>query len=233
MLEGYFVPTGLGYSFQTVKDNSLSPVSYSGHLGRFHLGFYFQTEKWISQFDLYGMGGFQYPDVARDEIFRRTTSGMARVNYSVSYKVFERNSWSFFGGLISHNLGDYRNHNRYTNNQDNFIASFALGPIFTTQRPFGVWSQDFALQYSLGLPFGCYYWRPGYVKPYTNFKISAKDWARWGDFFLLDSRSDLIWILQNNNQIRLSYTWSYTQLKAPNLVQIGGHHLTLSTVFRF
>ena len=37
--DGHYLPFGLGYSHQTVKDNSFSPVSYSGHLGSISTGY--------------------------------------------------------------------------------------------------------------------------------------------------------------------------------------------------
>lgn len=233
-MQGFFMPAGFGYTYEVVKDNSLSPVSYSGHLAQAIIGFYYQDEKWLSQLDIRGMGGWQYPDVTPSDVSRQTLTGLGRAHYFLSYEVYENESWRFFAGLLSYNSWDYRSHNRYGNSQDNYTGLFSAGPKFVVQKqPFQLWQQNFALQYGLGLPVGTYFFRPGYVKPYTNNEIAAKDFAWWGDFFLADSRTDLIWILNNGNQLRLSYIWEYATLNAPNKVQLASHQLAVTTVFKF
>ena len=64
--DGHYLPFGLGYSHQTVKDNSFSPVSYSGHLGSISTGYYSQTKNWLSLLDISGFGAFLYPNVNRE-----------------------------------------------------------------------------------------------------------------------------------------------------------------------
>ena len=102
---------------------------------------------------------------------------------------------------------------------------------FSGLLPF--FNKNFVIQYDLGLPFGTYYLRPGYVKPFLAEKLSSKGSAFWGDYYLLDSRTDLIWLLPNGNQLRLSYNWEYTQLDVLNKLQTGLHQISLSTIFRF
>lgn len=232
-LEGDFIPFGQGYMHQTAKDASLSPVSYSGSLGTIKGGYYFQNKKWINLLDITGFVGFQRPTINREESLNRTFTFGGRIQYQLAYKVYEQNDWSVFSGIYSHNLWDFRTHNRYANNRENFTGLFSLGVSSTLQKPFSIWGQNFAGQYILGLPIGSYYLRPSYILPNFNGGVGSKGFAFWGDVFIVDSRTDLIWILKNGNQIRLGYYWEYAELDLLNQVQIGGHQLTLSTVFRF
>lgn len=233
-MNGHFLPFGLGYARETVKDNSLSPVSYSGSLGSITLGYYYQNQNWISMLDISGMAGFQHPDVSTDEsIKRETTTGLGRASYRLLRRIITYKGFRLYGGILSHNLLDYRQHNRYTNSSENYAALFSYGPAFLLQRPFTVFNKNFVIQYDLGLPFGTYYLRPGYVKPFLAEKLSSKGSAFWGDYYLLDSRTDLIWLLPNGNQLRLSYNWEYTQLDVLNKLQTGLHQISLSTIFRF
>lgn len=231
--DGFYLPMGFTYAFETVKDNSLSPVSYSGHLGGLHLGFYFQNENWLSELNLGAAGAYQYPDVERDISLSQTLSIISRGAYSLSYQVFEKDEWRFFAGLLSLNSFDYRNHNRYGNSQDNYAAFLSAGPALTTQRGFGLWDQDFLFQYQLGIPVGTYYFRPSYIRPYFNDAPGSKGFAWWGDYFEISSRADLAWILKNENQLRLSYNWGYSQLDKLNKVQLATHYLALTSVFKF
>ncbi len=231
--EGFYLPFGFNYTHETVKDQSLSPVSYSGHLGGLQLGFYYQNSHWLSEFDLAVSGAYQYPDVARDQSRSETISILSRGSYALQYKVWSQNSYHLFVGLISDNLFDYRNHNRYSNSQDNYIGSFSAGPLITLQKSIRLWQQDFVLQSAAGLPVATYYLRPGYIKPYTNYEIGEKSFAGWGDFFLIDLKTQLIWLFENQNQLRISYNWEYAELNKLNKVQLAGHQLALNFVFAF
>lgn len=227
------MPFGLGYGFETVKDASLSPVSYSGNLGRISIGYYYQNEKWISMFDISGLAGQQYPDVNPESGYRNTLTILGRGTYHLSRRILNKNNWSVFAGIISHNTWDYREHSRYSNSTTNYTGLFSLGPVITLQKPFELFNKNFTLSYQLGLPVGTYYLRPGYVKPFLNESIYNKGFAFWGDYYTIDSRADLIWTLKDGNQLRLSYNWDYSQLDLLNKVQLATHQLTISTVFKF
>ena len=233
LLEGHYMPFGLGYAFQTVKDAALSPVSYSGNLGAINSGYYHQDEKWLSQFDLTGFSGFQTPDVNPENNANQATLISARAHYSLSYKVYEAGNWVFLAGILSHNSWDYRDVRFYANSSANYTGMFAAGLQLTAQKPFQLFGDKFGLQYGLGLPVGCYYLRPGYIKPFFAEEIASKEFAFWGDYFALDSRTDLYWKLTSSNWLRLSYQWEYTQLDVLNKVQTATHLLTVSTIFKF
>ncbi|WP_417612534.1 hypothetical protein [Owenweeksia hongkongensis] len=230
---GHYMPFSLGYGFETVKDVSLSPVSYSGKLGRIGIGYYYQNEKWISMLDIAGLAGQQYPEVNPESGYRNTLTILGRATYHLSRRIYTKNDWTIFAGILSHNTWDYREHSRYGNSSVNYTGLFSFGPVITVQKPFEVFSKSFTINYQLGLPFGTYYLRPGYVKPFLNEQISNKGFAFWGDYYTIDSRADLIWTLKGGNQLRLSYNWDYSQLDLLNKVQIATHQLSISTVFKF
>lgn len=227
------MPFALGYGFETVKDASLSPVSYSGSLGKAQLGYYFQNEKWVSMLDIAGLSGFQYPDVNREDNNRKTLTILGRGTYHLSRKFYQKNDWTLFAGILSHNTWDYRDHYRYSNSSTNYTGLFAFGPVLSVQKPFESVSKNFVFSYQFGLPVGAYYMRPGYVKPFLNQEIANKGFAFWGDYFAMDMRTDLIWVLPSGNQLRLSYNWDYSQLDLLNKVQLATHQLSISTVFKF
>lgn len=232
--KGHYFPFSMGYGFETVKDEALSPVSYSGSLGAVGLGYHYQNDKWISMLDINGLAGYQYPDLNRDEGYRNTLTGLVRAHYQLSRKVWQLpSSIDLFAGLVSHNSWDYRDHSRYGNSSANYIGLFSLGPIITAQKPFTLFSRNFTLAYRFGFPVATYYLRPTYIKPFLNQEIGSKGFAFWGDFYSLNSRTDLIYQLGNGNELRLSYVWDYYQLDLLNKVQLANHILSISTVFRF
>lgn len=230
---GHYMPFGLGYGFETVKDAALSPVSYSGNLGRISIGYYYQNEKWISMLDIAGLAGEQYPGINSDIGYRSTFTILGRGTYHLSRRVYHNNGWNIFAGILSHNTWDYREHSRYSNSTTNYAGLFSLGPVITLQKPFTLYKNNFTFCYQLGLPFATYYLRPGYVKPFLNQSIYNKGFAFWGDYYTIDSRTDLIWSFKNGNQIRLSYNWDYSQLDLLNKLQLGTHQISISTVFKF
>lgn len=233
IFEGHYMPFGLGYAVNTVKDDALSPVSYSGNLGSLSSGYYYQNKKWISTLDLSGFGGIMLPNVNRENNPNQLTAISGRANYSLSYKVFEKDDWHFFAGLLSHNIWDYRDVNRYSNSSFNFNGFFSAGIQLTVQKPFKLWNNNFGFQYSFGLPVGAYAWRPGYIKPFLANEFGTKEFYFWGDYYAIDSKTDLLWKINEANFIRLSYQWEYTQLNPVNKIQAANHFVSLSTIFKF
>tara|TARA_R110002072_G_scaffold158421_6_gene309363 strand:+ start:1810 stop:2577 length:768 start_codon:yes stop_codon:yes gene_type:complete len=231
--DGHYLPFGLGYSHQTVKDNSFSPVSYSGHLGSISTGYYSQTKNWLSLLDISGFGAFLYPNVNRENNSNSAISISARLIYRMSYKVYEKRNWHFFAGLVNHNIWDYRDISSFSNNSFNFNGFFSAGINLSTQKNFELWNQNFGFQYTLAIPFVTYALRPGYIKPFLAEEIGSQDFYFWSDYFALDSKTELFWKINSNNLIRLTYQWEYSQLDELNKVQVAGHHLSLSTIFGF
>jgi len=229
----HYLTFGLGYSYQTVKDDALSPVSYSGSLAHFRLGYYDVINNWISSVEMSGYGGIQKPDVAPELNPSSTYTGLGRMIYYLAYKPYTYNNYEFYTGVVSHNTFDYRLHNRYSNSRNNFCGLASFGFNFLVRKPFKLWNNTFDVQYNLIVPFGTYYMRPGYIKPFFNDEVGSKGFAFWGDFFQLDSRTDLLWQLNNGNLLKLSYRWEYASLQVLNPYQAGSQNLSLSIIFKF
>ena len=227
------MPFGVIYAYETVKDDALSPVSYSGSLGAVSLGYYFQNDKWISVLDLNGGGGFQSPDVNRENNPSSTTTGFARGSYQLIRRITSYKAFRFYAGLVSHNVFDFRQHTRYSNSSDNFEALFGFGTSVAVQKPFTLFKKNFVLSYTFGFPFGAYYMRPGYVKPYLDLEPGSTGFAYWGDYYILNSKTELSWLFNNGNQLRLFYNWEFTQLDILNKAQTDLQQIGLSTVFKF
>lgn len=230
---GNYIPFGLGYAYQTVKDNSVSPVSYSGHLGSVSTGYYHQSDNWLSILDISGFGAFLYPNVNRENNSNSALTISGRASYAMSYKVYEKNQWQFFAGLLSHNVWDYRDVSRFSNNSFNFNGFFSGGISLAAQKSVELWNRNFGFQYTLGLPFSTYSLRPGYIKPFIADDIGSSEFYFWGDYYAIDSKTEFFWKVNDHNLIRLSYQWEYNELKALNKVQVASHFVTLSTIFGF
>jgi hypothetical protein len=233
IFEGDYMPFSLGYVYNTVKDDALSPVSYSGNLGSISSGYYYQNKKWINAVDLGGFGGFMFPNVNREENPNQVTALSARLQYNLSYKVFEHNDWHFFAGLLSHNLWDFRSVSRYSNSSFNYNGFFSGGVKITIQKPFNLFGESFGFQYGLGIPVATYAWRPGYIKPFLSNDFGTEEFYYWDDYFAFDSRSDLLWKINESNFIGLTYQWEYSQLNPVNKIQAANHFLSISTIFKF
>lgn len=230
---GEYLKFGLGYSYQTVLDQSMSPVSYSGHFGQLSIGYYSQTENWLSELDIAGNAGIQDPDIGREESGRQTLSVLSRLRYTLARRWAEPGKWRLYAGLSSMNSFDFRSHGNYVNSQNNFMALFALGPSVGVQREFGMFNQNWGLQVFADLPLAGYYLRPGYVKPFFNDEVGSKGLVWWGDFFQVNTRTDLIFFLENENQLRLIYNWEYIGLEPLNKIQSGTHQISLCAIFKF
>lgn len=227
------MPFGMVYNLETVKDDALSPVSYSGSLGGLSLGYYYQNKNWISLLEINGSAGFQKPDVNREGSRSETVSTVSRASYQLLRRVYSKSDWIFYAGLLSHNTFDYRQHNRYSNSSENYVALFTFGTSVAVQKPFTIFSKNFVGQYTMGFPFGTYFFRPSYIKPLLNEEIGSKGFAFWGDYYLLNSRMELIWIFDSGNQLRLFYNWEFASFNQLNKVQTDLQQIGISTVFKF
>lgn len=231
--EGHFMRFGLGYSYQSVLDQSMSPVSYSGHFGHIKIGYHDQNERWLSEVDINAALGLQKPDVNQEESNSQTLSSLVRLRYSLLRKWGDWGDWRVLAGLSSLNRLDFRSHNQYVNSQVNYTSIFALGPAAGLQREFALFHENWGVQVFMDLPLAAYYLRPGYIKPFFNDQLGSKGFVGWGNYFQLNTRSDLIYYLGNGNQLRLSYDWEYTSLKPLNKVQTGTHQISVCAVFKF
>lgn len=230
---GDYLKFGLGYSYQTVLDQAMSPVSYSGHFGQLSIGYSSQNEKWLSELEIGGNGGLQYPDIGREESSRQTLSLLSRLRYTLVRQWAEMNQWRFYTGLSSMNSFDFRNHSNYVNSQTNYLALFALGPSIGVQREFSMLKRRWGLQVFTDLPIAGYYLRPGYIKPFFNDEVGSKGLVWWGEFFQINTHTDLIYYLENENQLRLIYNWEYLSLEPLNKSQSGTHQFSLCAIFKF
>lgn len=230
---GEYLKFGLGYSYQRVLDQSMSPVRYSGHFGQLSIGYYSQSDKWLSELDIAANAGIQKPEAGSEQTSRQTFSVLSRVRYTLARRWAEPGKWRFYAGLSSMNSFDFRNHSSYVNSQTNFMALFALGPSLGVQREFSLFKHNWGLQVFADIPVAGYYLRPGYVKPFFNDEVGSKGIVGWGNYFQKNTRTDLIFYLQNENQLRLIYNWEYIGLEPLNKIQSGTHQISLCAIFKF
>lgn len=231
--QGDFLIFGPGYSYEIVKDASLSALSYSGHMGLLEIGYYSQNEKWISDLEIFAFGPYQHPVTDNEDNLSRTTTIGARAHYKLAYNVYTANRWQFFAGISSKNLWDYRLHNRYGNSSENFVGIFGIAPALIAQRPFELWGLHFFAQAELDVPVASYVFRPGYIKPLLGEEISVREWNSISETTSVFSKLKLGWILDNGNLINLSYRWEYALVNPRNKMQLGAHHLSITTAFKF
>lgn len=232
-LSGDYIQFSLGYSYQQVKDASLSPLTYAGNMGNIGLGYIYQSAKWRNSIYIMGFGAFQNPQQRAPDNSSRVTTFAGRLHYRLSYRVWQHHKWRLYAGVASTNVWDYRTHNRFGNSSENFTGLANLGPTLHLQRPFDLWGQKWQARYTLDLPVAAYVVRPGFIKPLLIEEPSVQEWAFWGDYSSVFSTLKLAWLLDNGNQILLSYQWEYATYKPLNKVQLAGHHLALSALFKF
>lgn len=229
-----YLEFSLGYTYQKVKDASLSPLTYGGHLGHIGLAYRSLSDRWRNEVQLQGFGAKQYPLQGSPDNFSETLTFAGRLHYRLSYKLSQApGGTTIYGGIASNNLWDYRSHNRFGNSSENFTGIAAIGPSAQIQKTFHFWQQHWQLEYVLDLPLAAFVIRPGFIKPLLNDEPSTQEWAFWGDYFGLFSTTRWAWLLPNGNQIALSYQWEYAAYQPLNSVQLAGHHLALSTLFKF
>ncbi len=229
--KGHYLTYHLGYAYQVVKDGSLSPVSYSGHLGNLGIGFKSFGKRWNDELELHGSGGILSPDVNPEAPASALLIG-GRLNYRIGYRLLKRRKWQLHGGLSSINIWDYRDVRQYANNNFNFNGFFALGLHASAQRHFTLFAQNFTLQYQLALPLVGYVLRPGYIKPSTAGETGYKSFESWQNLFMWENKTELYWQLSAENYLALAYRWEYAQLELPNKIQLAQHYIHLSFISR-
>lgn len=236
--DGNFIPFSLGGSYQVFIDEFNSPLIYSGLIGLSQTGFVNQNGYLQHNLYINGGAGFQRPELNRDENLSRYTTYLARIHYSIRYKLWQKQMQSFFAGIVSHNTWDYRLHNRFGNSAETFTGLFSYGLSASYQREFDfkIWGKKpkhIGFQFDLNLPIASYVLRPAYVNQTVADEIGFTKNLLVGDFFHINTQAHLVYFLKNGNQLRLSYNWDYASIAAPNYTLQAEHQLFISTYFNF
>ena len=182
LFEGEFILFGLGGQMENFKDDLVSPLKYQGYSGAAAIGWHSQQGPWQNNFDGHIAIGLQSP-AALNDVSNETTTISGSLNYSLRYRLINRDKQALFLGICSANLLGYRQHNRYSNSSlsfSNFI-SYGLSASWQYQPQLELWNVKlpFAWQTELNLPLASYLIMPGYNRQFFNDKAGLSFVIVW------------------------------------------------------
>ncbi len=235
LFEGEFILFGLGGQIESFKDDFVSPLIYQGLSGAAGIGWHSQHGPWQNNFDGHIALGWQSPR-SLIEVANQTTSLTGSLNYSLRYRLVNKNKQALFLGLSSANLIGYRRHNLYRNSAlsfSNFI-SYGFSAAWQFRPQLKLWNTKIPLawQSELNLPVASYLIMPGYTRQSFKDESGFKAHRFIGDFWHLELRHNLVYPLANGNQVRLSYHWNYAQLNSLNYLSQAQHYLMIHLMFK-
>lgn len=241
-----FLDLGVGISRHKIRDESTSPLRYSGRLWNLS-GSYIQENN--NRFwRLYG--GFSSGNI------RKTVSGSTFL--ATSYNGFggmsvlfglknqsEKKIKMFVGGDAMW-TGDFRINFNFQNASYNYNLTTGIGPSFLTQYHFG-WNakksklgfikwkrkeRHLKLSYQVSLPLFYHFIRPDYsvIKDFTNGETGASGFDNpqisfIGDVIKFNMRTELFYYFENGNGIKLGYMWDFAKVKDDFFVVDASQHI--------
>lgn len=249
---------GLGMAYIGVTDQVTSPLTYSGlQFPAAKLDYLVHSDRIIKTFEV----DFSYGNLSsRTETpwyNPITTSYFVAIRFNILYslKKFARGKINWYLGPEFNINGHFRVNYKYGNSAFTFDNYNGIGVATRLELPFSykarkvkIWfmnfnrrNRDLRLSWQLSSPLVSYLIRPTYVT-ITNFidpNLQAKITSdNTGGGFLIPlnirSQTELYYILENQNMVKLSYIWNYYSHKPDyNQVQTAYHGFILSFVIKF
>lgn len=234
-LEGNYILTSFGASFDQFNDAYVSPVNYAGYSGLFGLGWHTYTGPWMNNLDVLGHAGWQSPQLQANQGSRTLGLGF-RGHYSLRYRFWKSNTHQIFAGVYSQNAFILREHSNYSNSAQSFSGFFGYGPslAYTFSNSSKIFKKDWhwSWQSEVNIPLGTYLLRPNFIRQYSAGEIGDRGHHFLNGTWQIDFRHSLIWHLRTGNQIRLVYAWEYFQTDRFNALYNGGHQVQLQLFFK-
>jgi hypothetical protein len=248
----HYITLDAGYMHASYRDAGVSPLVYSGAMPVFSLGHKATTPNYIWE----AKANFNFGSYKRLEsnaLYRTEAYGLSyRMDYFRDTHSTGENFRFFMGAGLSHDLmvrvsPHYMNSQFVMNNIINmsingrFQWNFQLNP---TERKlwFIRWKKperNYSLSCNLMIPFSSMLHSPGfsYVSHSTTNNTSEFDGYKWHIlvFSGINTRTELIKLLENGNAIGLGYSFHLFSSKKylTNYVQLADQAISLSLLYRF
>lgn len=249
---------GLGMAYIRVTDQATSPLTYQGlQFPAAKLDYLVHSDRLIKTFETDFSFGNLNSRTETPWYNPANTSYFVAIRFNILYSLTkfagERINW-YLGPEFNIN-GHFRVNYKYGNSAFTFDNYNGVGVATRLELPFSykakkikIWfmnfnrrNRDLRLSWQLSTPVVSYMIRPTFVT-ITNFidpalqaKITEENTT--GGFFIplnIRSQTELHYVLQNQNMVKLSYIWNYFSHKPDyNQVQSAYHGFLLSFVFKF
>ena len=237
----------IGLSYWASRDEALSPLSFDGPGLSFSSAGWRYGESWLWQSTFTARGSLltnkPASSVLSEGAFNYTLAALKAIPLQ------QENRWSFWLGPEAGMLLHLRMHSRNTNNIAAYDWATHLGVSGLVSFKFELWGRPFVLSNQLQLPLFFVYARPPYAWgiPPGLYEEEEGAWREAFDFgtlnhvFSVGNQLSLDFHLgkrRNGKRVkfrayRLSYSWNYFQVNTINVVQTGGHRLSLSRALSF
>ena len=236
-----YFPAGVGLTYHSAQDFTVSPLVYRGLGANIHLGFIEEGEKYINRNMFKLSFGYLL------NTYQEGTSTLSlKGDYSHIYvrkinNIYQSPGIWYLGGnlLIS---GVSRTNFHITNVGLGYDISQSLGISNWFRYPINMFNRDMIIDAYINIPFISYIIRPGYTGLFEtshSSDIKLKDFidnghfVSFGNYVRLNSSASLTYLIKNGNALMLTYEWDYYSFQKVNPVQAAQHCIYFTTLFRF
>ena len=236
-----------GLSYRTTKDKALSPLVFSGPGALFATSSWKYRKNWL----------WQSESSSRYNLLQNEPASSILNETGFSYRIsalkeltgYQKGAWRFWAGPEAGMLLNFRLHSRNVNNVASYDWTTNLGGTAMVSRNFKILNRSFSFSNQLVIPLVFIYARPPYAWgiPPAIFEEQKGSWKEafqagtLNNILLLSNQLNLDFYLRKRKKgkivryraMRLSYGWSFFQVKTRNVLQTGGHQLTFSRALTF
>lgn len=255
-LTKHYLDIGLGFTNHATRDKSTSPLIYEGFLPSLHLQYTLANSKFCGILDYdFGIGYLttrNYPAYDGNQALSINNDFSVRPYFLVSH--LSRKTAFFLGADLGF-MANVRLNNKFNNASFNydFFLTMAPSAMFQIQSAwkgrdvsigflrFHRRDRNLKFQYALSMPVVTNALRPSYTgvsdfvdNNTSDISMQNVKTVTFNQFFMVNNRFSVYYILNNSNMLKLDYTFLYYNYHpAYNTLQGFKSALMFSIVFNF
>ena len=231
----------VGLNRNTLLDNAVSPMLYSGNGTAFGSGLLIERGVSSDRVSL----TYQHARISRElDNDSRADLYRAQAEWIRTYRLNQANQkiGLFAGGQVLSGMTAL-NHEQWTNNGFSYCFNLSLGPAFTIDIPYLGSKKNLRMKWDLSLPLMAYVVRPGISSLLPEGAIHRGDLGVWGyvlggrltslhEYLNLRSRLCMEIMITPRIGMQLDYRWVYQQYNVNNDYQSANHLLSAGISYR-
>jgi len=234
---------GPGWSYNTTKDDALSPLRYRGNSASLALGYEAADTRKAQEV----WAGAQYGHI-RSAAYEALSAAMLLARTDIIYRqlhhagAFSKERYHVYAGGGFLVKAVYREHNIFSNNAYQYDYATSLALEGRVQRTLSLKHRSLDLAWGLSVPVLSVLARPGYNSSIPEGFVSYPDRpvkavlasiepGTFGSYTRVLSTLDIGYRLLNGNALRLRYTWDIYHYAGANAVTSATHTVHFLLLF--
>ncbi len=233
-----------GFSVNTLRDEALSPLLYQGAGIQWTVQYWkYKDEKLLVQNTL-GASSTTFTNEANDNII--AGFGLEYRHTRLYPVLLAHEKMQLYLGGFLHPLFYIKLLPTNVNNAISYDILGSIGASGLWQYSFELFNRQFVLSDQLSIPLIALFLRPPFAWPVPTAveeegRLSSDlQWGSWNRYFSLTNQVSLNFYTykKRRRQVvkkisqQLSYTWNYSAIPKPNLMQVASHTITYSRVLK-